>query len=132
MNRNVKGVQMPMQRNFANLIIFLLFLLFSYLITTIGLVVLAYVLYRFPLNDSAVNIGIIIVYVLSTFLAAFVCGKKLKVRKFAWGLSIGIAYFVILLLISMIMGGTAVSPGTNVLTTLLICAGSGMLGGMLA
>ena len=132
MNRNQQKIRMPIQKNPANLIIFLLFLLISYLITTAGLLILAFLLYKFPLTESAVNIGIILIYIAATFLSSFICGKKMKERKFLWGLGIGAAYFVILFLLSFLMNGEAVNLGTNVFTTLLICTGSGMLGGMLA
>lgn len=132
MNRNIPKVRMPMQKNPAVAIIFLIFLLLAYVITTVGLMILAFMLYKFPLGESAVSVGVIIIYVISTFLSSFICGKKCKNRKFIWGLGIGIAYFVILLLLSLLMNESVVSLGTNVVTSMLICAGSGMLGGMLA
>lgn len=132
MNRNIPKVRMPMQKNPAVAIIFLIFLLLAYVITTVGLMILAYLLFKFPLGESAVSVGIIIIYILSTFLSSFICGKKCKNRKFLWGLCIGSAYFIILLLLSLLMNESVVSLGTNVMTSLLICAGSGMLGGMLA
>ena len=132
MNRNIPKVRMPMQKNPAVAIIFMIFLLLAYVITTVGLMILAFLLYKFPLDESAVSIGIIIIYIFSTFLTSFICGKKCKKRKFLWGLGIGSAYFVILLLLSLLMNESVVSLGTNVVTSLLICAGSGMLGGMLA
>ena len=132
MNRDIPKVRMPMQKNPAVAIIFLIFLLLAYVITTVGLMILAFMLYKFPLGESAVSVGVIIIYVISTFLSSFICGKKCKNRKFIWGLGIGIAYFVILLLLSLLMNESVVSLGTNVVTSMLICAGSGMLGGMLA
>lgn len=132
MNRNIPNVRIPMQKNPAVAIIFLIFLLLAYVITTVGLMILAFLLYKFPLGESAVNVGVIVIYVLSTFIASFICGKKCKNRKFIWGLCIGTAYFVILLLLSLLMSESIVSLGSNVVTSLLICAGSGMLGGMLA
>lgn len=132
MNHNIPKVRMPMQKNPAVAIIFLIFLLLAYVITTVGLMILAFLLYKFPLGESAVSVGIIIIYVLSTFLSAFVCGKKCKNRKFLWGLGIGVAYFMILLLLSLLMNESVVTLGTNLVTSMLICAGSGMLGGMLA
>ena len=69
---------------------------------------------------------------LSTFFTSLICGKKMKERKFLWGLGIGAAYFVILLILSFMMNGENVNPGSNIVTSFLICTGSGMLGGMLA
>lgn len=132
MNRNLQKARMPIQKNPASIIVFLLFLLVAYVITTAGLMLLAFLLYKFPLTESAVNIGIILIYITATFLSSFICGKKIKERKFLWGLGIGAAYFVILFLLSLLINGETVNLGTNVFTALLICTGSGMLGGMLA
>jgi len=132
MNRNMQKIRMPIQKRTANLIIFLMFLLIAYLITTVGLLLLALFLYKFPLTEATVNIGIIFIYIVATFLSSFICGKKMKARKFLWGLGIGAAYFIILFLLSFLMNGEAADLGTNVFTALLICTGSGMLGGMLA
>ncbi len=132
MNHHQQKVRMSIKNNPANLIIFLLFLLIAYLVTTVGLLVLAFLLYKFSMTESAVNIGIILIYIAATFLSSFICGKKVKARKFLWGLGIGAAYFVILFLLSFLMNGEAAGLGTNVFTTMLICTGSGMLGGMLA
>ena len=132
MNRNIPKMRMPMQKNPATAIIFMLFLVLAYLITTVGLMVLAFLLFKFPMGESAVSVGIIVIYILSTFLASFICGKKCKSRKFLWGLAIGSSYFVILFLLSLVVTESVVALGTNVVTSMLICAGSGMLGGMLA
>lgn len=132
MNHQQQKVRMSIKNNPANLIIFLLFLLIAYLVTTVGLLVLAFLLYKFSMTESAVNIGIILIYIAATFLSSFICGKKVKARKFLWGLGIGAVYFVILFLLSFLMNGEAAGLGTNVFTTMLICTGSGMLGGMLA
>ena len=118
--------------NTVYIVAFLLFLLLAYFITTIGLLLLALLLYKIPLSDSAVNIGIILIYILSNFFTAFICGRKMKQKKFIWGLLLGIAYFLILLLISFISTQSVQALGSNVITAFLICAGAGTLGGMLA
>ena len=55
-----------------------------------------------------------------------------KFRKFAWGLTIGILYFGLLLLISLGVYRSMQGSGANILTTFLLCAGGGMLGGMVS
>lgn len=132
MNHNIVKARMPIRKDPAMAIIFMIFLLLAYVITTVGLMILAFLLFKLPLGESAVSVGVIIIYIVSTFLASFICGKKCKNRKFLWGLAIGSVYFVILLFLSLIMNESVVSLGTNVVTSMLICAGSGMLGGMLA
>ena len=107
-------------------------LLASYLVTGILLFVLTLFLYKFEWDEQMVTAGIIVIYVLSTFVGGFILGKIKRVRKFLWGLIIGVLYFVLLFLISFGVYRSFDGNGTNVITALLLCAGGGMLGGMLA
>ena len=107
-------------------------LLFSYILTGILLAVLAFLLYRLRLGEQAVAIAIIVIYVAATLFGGFVAGKRLKSRKFLWGLLVGAAYFVVLTLISLAAGKGAIQLGNTFVTTLVLCAGGGMLGGMLS
>ena len=107
-------------------------LLASYLLTGIMLLLLALLLYKVGLTEKPVSIMIIAIYVIATFLAGFLTGKTLKTRKFLWGLIEGIAYFVILLLLSVIMNGSLDTAGNSILTTFILCAACGTLGGMLS
>ena len=67
-----------------------------------------------------------------TFIAGFIAGKYYKVKKFLWGLILGSVYFLILVLISLIGGVSDAVIGSGMITTYLLCAGGGMLGGMLS
>lgn len=107
-------------------------LLFSYILTGILLAILAFLLYRLRLGEQAVTIAIIVIYVAATLFGGFVAGKKLKNRKFLWGLLLGAAYFVVLALVSLAVGKGGIQLGNTFLTTLVLCAGGGMLGGMLS
>ena len=107
-------------------------LLFSYILTGILLAILAFLLYRLRLGEQAVTIAIIVIYVAATLFGGFVAGKKLKNRKFLWGLLVGAAYFVVLALVSLAVGRGAIQLGNTFVTTLVLCAGGGMLGGMLS
>lgn len=107
-------------------------LLFSYILTGALLALLAFLLYKVGLTERIVSIVIIAIYVASTFFAGFVAGKRLKNRKFLWGLLMGSAYFLVLLGISVILGEPAGQLGDSVVTTLVLCTAGGMLGGMLS
>jgi putative membrane protein (TIGR04086 family) len=76
--------------------------------------------------------GITAIYVISTFAGGFFAGKLAKVRKFIWGLTTGVLYFSLLLLITLGIYHTIQGGGMGVLTTFLLCAGGGMLGGMVS
>ena len=74
----------------------------------------------------------LMLYVISTFSAGFVLGKLAGKRKFLWGLFAGITYFVLLMLITLGVYHAFQGNVTNIAVTFLLCAGGGMLGGMIA
>lgn len=107
-------------------------LLASYIVTGILLFVVTFFLYKFEWDEQMVTAGIIVIYVVSTFVGGFILGKIKKARKFLWGLVMGVLYFALLFLISFGVYRSFDGNGTNLITTFLLCAGGGMLGGMLA
>ncbi|NLL77724.1 MAG: TIGR04086 family membrane protein [Clostridiales bacterium] len=107
-------------------------LLFSYVLTAGLLLLLALILYRFSLQEKVVNICIILIYIAVTFLAGFIAGRRMGNRKFLWGLLMGILYFAVLALVSLIVNRSLQEVGSNAFTVFLLCGGSGMLGGMLS
>lgn len=111
---------------------FLKTILFSYILTTFLLLILAFLLYKLELSEGPVAVAIIAIYVISTFFAGFMTGKKLQNRKFFWGLLMGAAYFVVLALVSLAVRQSPDTLGDSFFTTMILCAGGGMLGGMLS
>lgn len=107
-------------------------LLCAYIISGILLLLLAFLLYKLNLDEGKVSAGIIMIYVISTFAGGFIIGKMAGVRKFLWGLTCGILYFGLLLLVSIGIYRSLQGNGANVLTTFLLCAGGGMRGGMVS
>lgn len=107
-------------------------LLFSYILTGFFLVLLSFLLYKLGLGEKVVAVAIIAIYVAATFFAGFMAGKKAQSRKFLWGLLEGAAYFLILAVISAFAGEEGITFGKSFFTTLIICTGGGMLGGMLS
>ena len=71
-------------------------LLASYVLTLLLLCLLALLLYKLHLTEGMVTIAISAIYVITTFMAGFLAGKKMKTQKFLWGALLGAAYFVIL------------------------------------
>lgn len=106
-------------------------LLGAYVVTGVLLLVTAGLLYKFNLSEKAVDIGIIAIYVISSLLAGLFYAKGASGRKFLWGMGAGTAYFLILSVLSMILEQNYTPLSNSCITTLLICLGSGMLGGML-
>lgn len=129
MERKKNGQGLKSERSVLS---FLKALLCSYVVTGILLLVLTLLLYKLSLDEEKVTVGIMVTYVVSTFAGGLVIGKLMKERKFLWGLVLGVVYFALLLLISLAVYRTLQAGGSNVISTLLLCAGGGMLGGMLS
>ena len=107
-------------------------LIFSYIVTILLLLLVTLLVYKAGFTEKMVSVAMIAVYVISTFLTGFLVGKKMQNRKFLWGLLMGAAYFLILLLVSLVVNKDVGGLGNSVVTTLVLCAGGGMLGGMLS
>ncbi len=107
-------------------------LLSAYIITGFLLLFLAFLLYKFQLSEGKVNIGIIVIYALSSFLGGLLEGKMMKTRKFLWGAAAGFLYFAILAFISLAVSRGFAGGSSHFVTTLILCMAGGTLGGMLS
>lgn len=105
-------------------------LLLSYILTAVMLLLLALGVYKLGLSEGTVSIAISAIYVVATFAAGFVAGKKLQTRKFIWGMLLGAFYFLVLAIISLLVNQSVGELGNSFLTTLVLCAAGGTLGGM--
>jgi putative membrane protein (TIGR04086 family) len=104
----------------------------AYIVTAICLLAVAFLLLKLDLSQANVNVGIIVTYLVSCFLGGFILGKTMERRKFLWGVILGVIYFLITLIISLIAYHGVSSSANHVITTLLICIGGGMAGGMVS
>lgn len=106
-------------------------LLLSYAVTGILLLGLAFLLYKLGLGESQVNLGIMIIYILSCLTGGFYMGRKGKNRRFLWGMGLGFGYAAFLWAVTYL---TERSSGDLKETVLMffICILGGALGGMLS
>lgn len=111
---------------------FLKALLCAFFLSAILLLILSVLLYRMNLDEGKVTIGIVMIYIASTFLGGFLIGKMAGKQKFIWGFVTGVLYFAMLLLISLGVYHSLQDNGKTILTTFLLCAAGGTLGGMLS
>lgn len=107
-------------------------LLFSYAFTGIALLFLALLLFTLNLGESAVTVGIVMVYVLSCLMGGFLTGKMIRKNRYLWGLCTGVVYFALLVMVSFAVQGKWDMTVSHAITTFLVCTGGGALGGMLS
>lgn len=105
-------------------------LLLMYIITGILLLVLTVLLSKLQLSEGAVSVGVVAIYVLSGFVGGLAAGKKMKSRKFLWGMIMGGCYFLVLVVGSVLFHQGLEMDMTRFATTLVLCIASGMVGGM--
>ena len=107
-------------------------LLASYIDTGILLLVLTFFMYKFELNEKIVSAAIVGIYVVSTLIGGMIIGKLTKSKRYLWGMVLGIIYFVLLLLITLGVYRTLNGDSVSIVTSLILCAGGGMTGGMIS
>lgn len=122
MERPVKKTAVPLT--------LLKILLLMYIITGIMLLILTVLLSKLQLSEGAVSVAVVAIYVLSGFVGGLVAGKKMKSRKFLWGMVMGGCYFLVLVIGSVLFHQGMEMDITRFATTLVLCIASGMVGGM--
>ena len=107
-------------------------LIFSYILTGIILCILAFIMYQTEVSTKVANLGVTFTYVAASVFAGFIIGKQMGKRKFLWGLAVGLLYFAVLFLISLLLDQNLALMSGERITAMLLCAAGGTLGGALA
>ena len=116
------GIVKPMLRS----------LLISYVLSGILLAALAFALYKFRLKEGQIRIGVNAVYIITCLIGGLIMGKSIRQRRFFWGLTLGLVYFLVLLAVSFLLNKGLNGTMNQILTTMAICAASGTIGGMIS
>ena len=107
-------------------------LLLDYLVTVTGLILLSVGIWKFQIGDKIVNAAMTVLYFLSVFTGSIYLGRKVKERKFLWGMLQGTLYFLLWVSAVAAANGFVGVLNQNTFTIGIICILSGTLGGMLA
>ena len=107
-------------------------LMISYIITAFLLLLLSFLMLKVDLPSMIISGGIYFVYIISVFIGGFFVGKRLEQKKFLWGLLLGVFYFVVLMVVSLMMNRVAPLPLASFFTVFVVCGLGGMLGGMIS
>ena len=104
-------------------------LLTQIILTTVILFVSSGIIWKYAYDEKAISAVVTGTYIVVNILGGIIAGKLFKKNKFLWGLAAGVIYFSVLLLFGIVIFKTG-TPGINVVGNALICAVSGMTGGM--
>ena len=91
-----------------------------------------FALYKLRLKEGQVNLMVYLVYLAACLAGGAAAGKRLRQRRFFWGLLSGMFYFLILFAASWAMDPRASIHAARSLMVLGVCAFGGTLGGMLS
>lgn len=107
-------------------------LIVQYIITGLLVLLLAFLLLKLDLSNGLITAGNIVIYFLSSFIGGFLLGKTADQKRFLWGMGMGVIYFIVLLLLTLLFNTVAGIDTTRMIYTFFICLFSGMIGGMLS
>jgi len=116
----------------SKVIVILRTLLISYIVTGILLLLLAFFMLKLDVSNAVLSGGIILTYILSNFIGGFLLGKSGEQKRFLWGFGMGAIYFVVLVLISILTNSMVDMGESRLISVMIICLFSGMLGGMVS
>lgn len=107
-------------------------LLITYILTGLILLGMSFLMYFVGLPDPVISVGITLIYIIANLVGGLMAGKCVESQKFIFGILMGTAYFLLLFLLSVLFNGTMPDFDRHFVTAMILCMGSGMLGGMLS
>lgn len=106
-------------------------LLTQLIVTTVILFISSVIIWKYAYDEKAISAVTIGTYIIVNILGGLIAGKLFKKNRFLWGIASGILYFSVLLLGGVIIFKTSRLEMSAIINC-LICAVSGMTGGMFA
>lgn len=103
-----------------------------FIISAVLLLVLALLLYKIELTEAVVKIGVVVIYVVSGLFGGILMGRMMREQKYLWGLAAGTIYFLVLFAASVLVKGGFDMDMAKTATAFILCAASGMAGGMIS
>ena len=77
-------------------------LILSYLLTIIMLFITAVVVYKVGISDKVLGILVVVIYIVATFAGGFVTGRKVREKRFLWGMVYGLTYISVALTVGAV------------------------------
>ena len=105
--------------------------LISVMISAVGMVLASLIFYAVGEGQNRICVSVYVVVVLAVLIGGIYAGHRIGYRRFLWGLALGAICYVSLCLISVASGCMTAAGWPFCLPFVLLCLGSGMLGGML-
>ena len=111
---------------------FLIILVGMLVVSALVLAVVTAIMLKGHMTAGFIGGGVIAAYVVSALLGGFCIGQVKGRQKFLWGLLIGLCYFLVLFLTGKMIYHSGAAFDFQTISSGMICAVAGMIGGMLA
>lgn len=107
-------------------------LILSYVATAILLLLLALAMFKLGISTKLVGFGITFVYIFAPALGGLYIGRKVKRKKFIWGILIGLLYATVILVCSLLLKDGNSRLVQDGVSTAMLCVCGGLIGGMIS
>ena len=104
----------------------------SFIVSFMLLLIFAMIMYASDVSNNVVGVMVVITYFVSTLIGGFYVGSRVNEKKFMWGIILGIVYFVLLMIVSVISNKGDVALDISILIALVVSSIGGMVGGMVS
>ena len=104
----------------------------SYAVTAILLAGLAFLMYQMKLGASQAEWGVTVICLFACALGGFLTGRRVGSRRLLWGMVSGALYFMVLLMLSLLVGGGIHGEGSQIGTVLATCLAGGAVGAFIS
>ncbi len=107
-------------------------IILSYVATAILLMLLALAMYKLGISTKTVGFGITFVYIFAPALGGLYIGRKVKQKKFLWGVLLGVLYAAVIFVVSLILKDGNSQLVQDAVSTAMLCICGGLIGGMIS
>ncbi|GKX31415.1 hypothetical protein SH1V18_38950 [Vallitalea longa] len=105
-------------------------ILIGYILTILCVLLLSFIVYKFDLSNSQINIARILIIILATIVMGLLIGKSIRKTKWMYGAVAGVIYFIIFVVASIIINKNS-GISSDIVSLFFMCVGGSTLGGML-
>ena len=107
-------------------------LVLAYVLTGLLMLLSAFIMYKLKLSTEHSRLFVMVIYGIVTIVSGLLYGKIKEKRRLFNGAFIGLLYFMVLLLVSLVVNkGLTDSLQSNIIS-MIICVAGGSIGGIIS
>ena len=107
-------------------------LLFSAIILTLAILLLALLMMKTGWGDAVMYPMLLVFFCLASFIGGRYFAKHAQSRRFLWGIGFGVAFFMLYVIVTYFLSPDGALLSDNAITYLIASLAAGCVGGMLS